>query len=188
VRARADRVSNHEDAEAPASIDRMKHLLLALGAACSFIMGCGDTVSETGGEGKDDFSGTLTFAGELNTADGSGAYRYTFVNDDDGEALCDVSYAIVGAVSDDSCADCTFAFSMPLSSPNVVVGGETCDGMDLMDGKSILFGHQEPDVLFLEKTGSWYAAKDESESQTNGDDWTFGYSFTFADDGSKSGK
>lgn len=162
----------------------MRLIALAMAVALPWtLVGCGDNQSSPDGDcwycsgnggstGKDGSTGkgtyTFTLSGSLDRSTGEGSYRITEA--DDGGTVCDVAYSVTGATEDTSCSACTFAYTMPLSMPNVAVA-QGCSGSEGLDGTDVGYGHAEPDTLYSGKSGVWKS--NGSGSTVDGDNWSF---------------
>lgn len=137
----------------------------------------GATTGKTSSSGKGGGSGKggvmIALSGELNTKTGEGIYAGVYTTDDK-TVQCDVSYTIMGATLDASCAACTFAYEMPLSMPILTVA-TGCDGLDKLT--TTKWGHTDPDTAMFEKGGGYTPIKDGGTSKLDADVWTFGLNY-----------
>ena len=112
----------------------------------------------------------LYIRGELDTATGVGAYSVRLVGDD-GQVSCEVSYPIAAAMANETCDQCTFAWDLPLGELETVVAGGECAAFSGLSGTTELYGHLDPNKLFIYTDGGWVAF---GSSAVEGTTWRFG--------------
>jgi hypothetical protein len=135
---------------------------------------------------------TQTWNMTLDLETGEGTYHYTAVVTGKETLVCDITYPIVSAVSNESCDECTFARNFTLGDAEATVK-DNCSNQGNLGGKTMTYGHKDPDELYFysdEKGSEWIALQPPvvmSNSSVEGTLWTFSLSIGGDGDGKDPG-
>ena len=122
------------------------------------------------GDGNGDGKSVVRYIGEvdLEEVEGSVVYELWQQLGMEEEQVCEVSYTL-SLEEDMTCAECLLAWDMVLGDAEVE--GEGCDELSGLEGTTLSFGHVEPDQLYVDKNGEWFASS--GESAVDGAMWRF---------------
>lgn len=138
------------------------------------------------GDGKEAGALRMTWKGIWSDADRQGSMDISISTDDGKTLLCDYSYPIASSSQNDSCSECTFAWTFTLSEPTIDMDGDSCSILAGTAEAEENFGHGDPNALYALKGDDW--AQIDNATSTHGDgSWEFEFSYDFGATGDKGG-